>query len=107
MTASSFDSFILLALRPHCAAAILDGWSGGNKELKRGLCDAFAQLHDVGNRREVGLLGFFTALPFQTSSVNKQSGRRCVSGSLKFSTRASGAVKESGVHRDNPTRVGY
>lgn len=76
------------------------------KQFNRGLCDPSAQLHDVGNHREYGLLGFFTALPFQTSLVNKQSGRRHVGGNLKFSTRASGAVEKSGVHRDNPLGCG-
>lgn len=76
------------------------------KQFNRGLCDPSAQLHDVGNHREYGLLGFFTALPFQTSLVNKQSGRRHVGGNLKFSTQASGAVEKSGVHRDNPPGCG-
>lgn len=76
------------------------------KQFNRGLCDPSAQLHEVGNHREYGLLGFFTALPFQTSLVNKQSGRWHVGGNLKFSTRASGAVEKSGVHRDNPPGCG-
>lgn len=72
---------------------IFKDWSdGNNKQFNRSLCDPSTQLHDVGNHREYGLLGFFIALPLQTSLVNKQSGRQLVGGNLKFSTRVSGAV---------------
>lgn len=88
--ASLFYSF-LLALRPHSAAAIFEDWSGdNNKQFNRGLCDPSEQLHEFANHSEYWLLGFFTVLPFQTSLVNEQSGRRHVGGNLKFSTQASG-----------------
>lgn len=88
--ASLFYSF-LLALRPHSAAAIFEDWSGdNNKQFNRGLCDPSEQLHEFANHSEYWLLGFFTVLPFQTSLVNEQSGRRQVGGNLKFSTQASG-----------------
>lgn len=77
-----------------------DRRGGTNKQLNRGLC------RTVGNHSKYGLRGFFTALPFQTSLVNKQSGWRHISGNLKFSTRASGAVEQSGVTPDNPTGCG-
>lgn len=63
-------------------------------------------MHDVGNHREYRLLGFFIVLLLQTSLVNKQSSRQLVGGNLKFSTRVSGAVEQSGVYRDKPPGCG-